>query len=493
MPALYGRWSGHRKRQALHVGKEMRSGRTDRKTDNIRPTIHDVARIAGVSTASVSRVLSGRGNVSSTVEERVRHAAELTGYKPHLVARSLVKRRTWLLGIIVPDISNPFFPELVKAIQVRAEQEGYGTLLSQVIGDTSFPHQLELLGAGRVDGIITVGLSVGQLDTGKLAGAAPSLPGSVALVCLDRDSALPGSTLIAVDHRLCARMVVSHLVSHGHREILYIDGPDGLELSTQRRLGYEDVMRGVNNGSGGLPVLRGDLSEASGYRVISESLVRGLSFTAVFAANDLMAIGAMSALRNAGLVVPEDVSVAGFDDITIAAYVSPGLTTIHQPVDLMGAVAAEVAIAEVEGRYRRSSAGSRSRSVAGGAESTTSEQSARAPVSMAGNASKGAGRSDAMYRDRRLGRLPPVESGGDLSSSQLQSILSRGLAYESWLDGRTVITFGGSLVVRGSTSAVNTRRALSRTAGVVPGVVSSDQGTRRGRRTEMRPVAGVVD
>ena len=227
--------------------------------------------------------------------------------------------------------------------------------------------------------------------------------------------------------------------------------------------------------------------------MISESLARGLSFTAVFAANDLMAIGAMSALRNAGSVVPEDVSVAGFDDITIAAYVSPGLTTIHQPVDLMGAVAAEGAIAELESRYRRSSAGSRRRSVAGGEESATREQGMRAPVSVAGKAPKGAGRSEDMYRDRRPSRLSSVEPGGDLSSNQLQSILSRGLAYESWLDGRRVITFNGSLVVRGSTSAANTRRALPRTAGVAPGIASSVQGLHRQYRGERRPVAGAVD
>ncbi|MHB8189633.1 MAG: LacI family DNA-binding transcriptional regulator [Ferrimicrobium sp.] len=438
----------------------MSSGRMG----DIRPTIHDVARIAGVSIASVSRALSGRGNVSGGVRDRVRQAADHLGYKPHIVARSLVERRTWLLGIIVPDISNPFFPELVKAIQVRAERGGYGTLLSQVIGDTSFSHQLELLGAGRVDGIITVGLSVGQLNSSELAGPMPSVPGSVALVSLDRDSALSGSTLIAVDHGSSAQMAVSHLVADGHRNILYIDGPHGLDLSVQRRLGYEEVMRTVNGNAYDQMVLQGDLSEASGYRAICQALAKALAFTAVFAANDLMAIGAMSALRNAGLIVPDDVSVVGFDDITIAAYVSPGLTTIHQPVDLMGTVAAEVAIAELEGAYQHRTGGLRNEVSATEAENITHDQSAGEQVSTSTNtAPGGASRSGSMYGDRQTIRATAAKSGGVPSHNELQRVLSEGLAHESWPNGRRVITFDGSLVIRGSTAGVNARR-------VAPGI-----------------------
>ncbi|MHB8264034.1 MAG: LacI family DNA-binding transcriptional regulator [Acidimicrobiales bacterium] len=486
-------------RQVPHTEKGTSSGRVG----NIRPTIHDVARIAGVSTASVSRALSGRGNVSSAIKDQVKQAADRVGYQPHLVARSLVKRRTWLLGIIVPDISNPFFPELVKAIQVSAEKEGYGTLLSQVIGDTSFSHQVELLGAGRVDGIITVGLSVGQLDSRKLAGSMPSVPGSVALVCLDRDSALPGSTLIAVDHCSSAQMVVSHLASYGHRDILYIDGPSGLDLSVQRRLGYENAMRSVNGDAGGQMVLQGDLSEASGYRAISQALAEALSFTAVFAANDLMAIGAMSALRNAGLVVPEDVSVVGFDDITIAAYVSPGLTTIHQPTDLMGAVAAEVAIAELEGGHRHRSSDSRNRVAVAGAQTVVSDYQVPEPVSAFSDAvPTGSSRSDLMHRGSQAAGLAAVEFGSGPSGKQLQIVLSEGLAHESWPDGRRTITFNGSLVVRGSTSAVSVRRIIpgaggdggdGGTGGVASGSAKSEQSACCQHPEQRHPVAGVVD
>jgi DNA-binding LacI/PurR family transcriptional regulator len=369
-----------------------------------------------------------------------------------------VERRTWLLGIIVPDISNPFFPELVRAIQVRAENGGYGTLLSQVIGDTSFSHQLELLGAGRVDGIITVGLSVDQLNSSELVGPMPSVPGSVALVSLDRDSALPGSTLIRVDHGSSARMAVSHLVAYGHRDILYIDGPHGLDLSMQRRLGYEGAMRAANGSADAQMVVQGDLSEASGYRAIYQALAKGLPFTAVFAANDLMAIGAMSALRSASLAVPEDVSVVGFDDITIAAYVSPGLTTIHQPADLMGTVAAEVAIAELQGACQDRPGVLRNEVPAAGAENSAYDHGVHEHVpTSTESAPKDASHTDSSHLGQRSTEAPTAKVCGP-SLSVLQRALSEGLAHESWQSGRRVITFDGQLVIRGSTAAVNVGR-----------------------------------
>ncbi len=450
-----------------------------------RPTIYDVARVAGVSTASVSRTLSGHKNVSRYVKECVREAIASTGYKPHLAARGLVKRRTWLLGIIVPDISNPFFPGLIKAIQYRAEQEGYGTLLSQVIGETSFVNQLELLGNGRVDGIITVGLSVNQLNADDVSQSLPYLGDAISLVCLDRDSALPGSTLIAVDHRASARMMVSYLVSSGHTGILYIDGPEGLDLSMQRRLGYEDALRDAGIALRSELVLRGDLSEASGYNVSSHALDRGLKFTAVFAANDLMAIGAMSALRNAGLSIPQDVSVAGFDDITISAYVSPALTTVHQPVALMGAVAAEVAVSDIEDIHRVRT----EISLGQPAEDT---EDLTATVKSGDGGAKGEGialdgeeiqikdedTTESMADGMKLESPNRIEHDGSLHisvlhgeriDSQLQYALSSGDAYETINDGRRVITFRGSLAIRGSTSESSKRFAPVSRSGSAPG------------------------
>ncbi len=418
-----------------------------------RPTIYDVARVAGVSTASVSRTLSGHDHVSSYVKERVREAIATTGYKPHLAARGLVKRRTWLLGIILPDISNPFFPELIKAIQYRAEQEGYGTLLSQVIGETRFENQLELLGNGRVDGIITVGLSVRQLDTGSVSEALPHLGEDIALVCLDRDSALPGSTLVAVDHRSSTRELVSYLVSSGHADILYIDGPEGLDLSMQRRLGYEDALRDAGIQVRDELILRGDLSEASGYGASNQAMDSGLKFTAVFAANDLMAIGAMSALRNAGLSIPQDVSVAGFDDITISAYVSPALTTVHQPVALMGAVAAEVAISDIERLHRLRTGKYLQR------HAKNVDQIAEKVRNREDSGADGEIRDDMDLSGKQFGDIRNLRESilhGKRIDSQLQYALSSGDVYETYHDGRRILTFRGSLVIRDSTSGVAT-------------------------------------
>jgi len=310
-----------------------------------RPTIKDVAKAAGVSTASVSRVLSGQPQSPTTVQ-KVHDAVTRLGYTPHFVAKSLVQRRTWLIGVIVPDISNPFFPKLIKVIQRRAEERGYGILLSQVFSASSAKLYLEHLESGRVDGIITIGVPTAPLSSSPDSYSEGRKP--IPVVCLDRDAGIAHAPLVAVNHFDGAKKAVSHLIELGHRNIIHISGPRGLALSRERRSGYLDALAQLGPECPRPYIIPGDLSEESGFAAIETVLQDRIPFTAIFAANDLMAIGAISALRRHNISVPDSVSVIGFDDIDFAQYITPSLTTVHQPTDEMGSLALDLLLQVIE-------------------------------------------------------------------------------------------------------------------------------------------------
>lgn len=302
-------------------------------------TIYEVARAAGVSTATVSRTLNASGLVAEGTRRRVQAAITALGYQPNRVARSLVLKTTHTIAVLLPDITNPFFPALVKGVQLAADEQGYAVLLCHTGGDPAKEESfLEVLRGQQVDGVLLVGLVSRPQSLKRLS--RQGLP----VVSLDRPVDLPGSAAVRVDHRGSARLATAHLVELGHRRIAHIAGPMGLTVSQERLAGYRQAL--VDQGLASDPALvaGGDFSEEGGYQGISDLLARGVRFTAVFAANDLTAIGAITALRERGIGVPEDVSVVGFDDIHLAGYVSPKLTTIRQPAYEMGRCAAKLLI-----------------------------------------------------------------------------------------------------------------------------------------------------
>lgn len=298
-------------------------------------TIYEVARAAGVSTATVSRTLNASGLVAAGTRRRVQAAIAALGYQPNRVARSLVLKTTHTIAVLLPDITNPFFPLLVKGVQLAADEQGYGVLLCHTGGDPSKEEFfLEVLRGQQVDGVLLVGLVSRPESLKRLS--RHGLP----VVALDRPVDLPGSAAVRVDHLGGGHLATAHLLELGHRRIAHIAGPPGLTVSQERMAGYRQAL--TNYGLVFDPdlVVDGDFSEEGGYQGVSTLLARGEQFTALFAANDLTAIGAMTAFRERGLRVPEDVSVVGFDDIHLAAYVSPKLTTIRQPAYQMGRCAA---------------------------------------------------------------------------------------------------------------------------------------------------------
>ncbi len=297
-------------------------------------TIADVARRAGVSTATVSRVLAGLGGAAATTRERIKAAAIELDYRPSSVARSLKLRTTKTFGLIITDIENPYFPQLVRAVEDAAHSEGYALMLCNAADDPdreSF--YLDLLVDRRVDGVIIAASSLGERHRAWLRD--PPLP--VVLVnTLARGVRLPS---IASDNRGGGRLAAEHLIELGHRHLgVLTAGPRNADAPL-RLAGARDALRAAGLNVAGLAIAVGEPGVVGGEAAMAEVLEHSPEVTAVIAYNDLMAIGAMRAVRARGHVVPTDMSVVGFDGVDLAAYVEPPLTTIRQSTADLGRLA----------------------------------------------------------------------------------------------------------------------------------------------------------
>jgi DNA-binding LacI/PurR family transcriptional regulator len=290
-----------------------------------RPTIYDVARLAGVSTATVSRALNGTGQIAATTRATIDAAVAQLGYQPNTAARSLVTKSTQTIALLLPDIANPFYAELVSGIQRRALETGHTMLLCTTEGDPEREEQyLNLLHAKQVDGVLVDGLVLPPDRIARFVRNGPPI------VCLDRDVDSTSVPLVQVDNRLGARMATEHLISLGHRRIAHVSGAPELRISEERIGGYHDAFAAAGIDPDPKLVAVGSFTEEGGYEA-TRALLGATDLTAVFAANDLSALGAISAIVESGRHVPRDVSVVGFDDLRLSRFTTPPLTTIHQP------------------------------------------------------------------------------------------------------------------------------------------------------------------
>jgi DNA-binding LacI/PurR family transcriptional regulator len=290
-----------------------------------RPTIYDVARLAGVSTATVSRALNGTGQIAPATLATINAAVERLGYHPNTAARSLVTRSSQTIALLLPDIANQFYAALVSAIQERLLATGHTMLLCTTEGDPSREYQyLGLLRAKQVDGVLVDGLLLPPDQIAQFV--RDGLP----IVCLDRDVDSTSVPLVQVDNRRGARRATEHLLELGHRRIGHITGSPELRISDQRVEGYRDGLAWAGIELDPALLEEGRFSEEGGFAAMGALLDRS-DLTAVFAANDLSAIGAMAAAAERGLRVPDDVSVVGFDDLRLSRYTTPPLTTVRQP------------------------------------------------------------------------------------------------------------------------------------------------------------------
>lgn len=298
-------------------------------------TIKDVAREASVSIATVSRVFNGAAVVRPETAKRIREVATRLRYAPHTGARSLITNRTNTLGVLLPDLYGEFFSELIHGIDLTARQNGYHILVSRSWeGRTEISEAMRAM-RGRVDGMLLMSPDV-HADT--LLNVPADLP--VVLLCSPSRGQELDSVTIQNFHG--AKEMVAHLIELGHRRIAIIKGSAGNFDSAERLRGYRAALKEA--GITPLPELEreGDFTEASGFAVALELLQMSVRPTAIFLANDSMAIGAISALRQSGVRIPEDVAVAGFDDIPLARYMDPPLSSVRVHISDLGAKAVEV-------------------------------------------------------------------------------------------------------------------------------------------------------
>jgi LacI family repressor for deo operon, udp, cdd, tsx, nupC, and nupG len=297
-------------------------------------TIKDVARLAGVSTATVSRALSEPGKVSEATRSKVHQAVSECGYVANTLASNFRRRRTGIVVVLVPDISNPFYSSIIQGVERLALKHNYRILL----GDTQNNPERErayseMVSQRQADGIICLGMNIPFPYRKGRTTVDPNWPPFV-MAC-EYDGVIPIPT-VCIDNVRAGQDAVNHLLDLGHRNIAFINGPKDSPICRDRLKGFQAAMlaAGVQVPSAWLK--RGDFSLLSGKRGMESILSCDIKPSAVFCANDEMAIGAIQAARDFGLELPRDLSVVGFDDIRFASFTHPALTTIHQPRKQMG-------------------------------------------------------------------------------------------------------------------------------------------------------------
>lgn len=315
------------------------------------PTLEEVARLAGVSRSTVSRVVNGHPNVRPEVRERVWEVIRQTGYQPHAAARSLVTRRTRVIGLMIPQavttlFTDPYFPILMRGVADACNAHNYHLMLSlfsqrQIRDSRTHQDQLyqQVLRGRYLDGVV---VSSAPLDDPIFPRL---LEENVPFVIVGR---YPHERVsyVDVDNVVGARMAVEHLLRLGHERIATITGPPNMCAGQDRLEGYRQALA-----ARGIPVderliAEGDFTEQGGRTAMQRLLPHRP--TAVFAASDMMAVGALKTIREAGLSVPEDIALVGFDDVPLASMVDPPLTTVRQPIEQLGSMAVELLISLLE-------------------------------------------------------------------------------------------------------------------------------------------------
>lgn len=315
------------------------------ETGSERITLADVASKAGVSLMTVSRVVNDRAGVGADTRQRVREAIEALGYRPNIVARGLKVASSRSIGLMVPDVTNPYFPEIVRGAEDAASQHGYTLLLTNIVEDKQRETQaLHAFEDHLVDGVIACSP---RLDNAELY---PLLRRQRAAVLVNRrtDPKVAGS--VRIDHELGARMLLRHLYQVGCRRLGFLSGPPHSHAGQERLLGFDREARELGLELPDARFVTCAPTVAGGAAAVSELLARAPEVDAVVCFNDLVAAGALQALAELGVAVPFDVAVAGYDDIVFARMFTPSLTTIRAPTYELGQQAATMLLDRMRGR-----------------------------------------------------------------------------------------------------------------------------------------------
>ncbi len=311
----------------------------------MRPTISDIARIANVSKATVSRVINHKSQgVSTETKERILKIIDELGYLPNTLARSIVVDETKTLGLVIPDLTNPFFPQMVRGIIQRASQEGYTVFLCDCGNDpeTEAKYVMSLI-EKRVDGVIlasSADCKTASMDSLKHYG--------VPVVQVDRvigDS----SASVAIDNRKGMFEATQRFIQMGHRHIAFLGGPKGVSTTIQRFSGYRDALEASGIEVNKELITYGDFSISSGREMMKTLISRHPEITAVIACCDLIAIGAVKTLIRHGISIPDQCEIIGFDGIEVSDVFDPCISTVRQPIDEMAEEAVKLLIGIVTG------------------------------------------------------------------------------------------------------------------------------------------------
>jgi LacI family transcriptional regulator len=321
-------------------------------------TIVEVAKRADVSIATVSNVIRGTRRVSPKLTERVQAAINELNYSPNEIARSLKVRQTRMLAMVLPDITNPFFPEIIRGAEDTAFERGYFLMTANT--DEQIGRERRIVAAlrsYRVDGVLLA--SASGTDTSHLKS---TIAAGVALVCLDRT--VPGvkTDAVLLDNVRGARECVRHMIQKGHRRIAIITGSLDLQTGRERLRGYEEALREADIPAEKGRILEGDFRHDSGYRLGKQIATekkaekkkdRTLGPTAIFVCNGVMTLGVLKAFEELNIRCPQDIALATFDDLAVDSPFHPHLTTVVQPSYEMGARAAGILIDRIEGRINK--------------------------------------------------------------------------------------------------------------------------------------------
>jgi LacI family transcriptional regulator len=322
-------------------------------------TIADIARQAGVSKATVSRVLNNNPEgVGENTRARIQRILDETGFHPCGIARGLATGKSRSVGLIIPDIRNPFYPLLVRGVEDILNRDGYSLFLCNSDGDIKKEKEyVRILMEKKVDGVI-LNSSASDCDCQLDLLESKNIP------CVVLDRIIEGKKIrhgVFLDNQEGALMAVRHLLSQDNCSLLYLNGPSELSQSRLRRAGMEEALRERNLSADSVRILHGDYTIKSGQNLVQEEINSfknkrsnsSISFNAIFACNDLMAIGALRALKFHNIKVPEEVQIIGFDDIELSQIVEPALSTVSQPTFEMGSKSAELLLQLIAGKKPR--------------------------------------------------------------------------------------------------------------------------------------------
>jgi LacI family transcriptional regulator len=303
---------------------------------------------------TVSRVINGRAGVDFETQRRVEAAIAELDYVPNRIARGLLSQKTQTIGLIVPDVANPYFAPVVRGAETAARRAGYRVLLCNSEGDLRLEREyIEDLVAHRVEGLLLAPAS--DLSRHSIY---PLLRGGFPLVLLDRDLPDSDCDLVVSDSLTGARRLVDHLIAVGHRDIAHLTDAEDTSTGRDRLRGYRAALTAAGLPDRGDRILRTTVDQIGGYRATQEVLALDPRPTAIFTVNNMTAVGAMKALRERGLSVPEDMALVCFDDVEHLAVLSPFLTVVDQPAETLGGLGAQLLLERIAGK-----AGVRSRRI----------------------------------------------------------------------------------------------------------------------------------